>query len=183
MKPVGNLNQHHPDVLGHGHEHLAQILHLGLLGAGEIGPGQLGDTLHQLRDGLPEEPLDFLVGGIGVLNAVMEQGAQNGIHVQAHLRDDFGHRQGVDDIGGAVLALLLFMLVVGVFHRPVHQSHIRPGHPVFDGGAHGGVVLFKGFHFRQLSFACSRCCRVWLPLRSALLSPGVRVMDMYLCIR
>ena len=75
MKPVGNLDEHHPDVLAHGHEHLPQIFHLGLLRGGEIRPGQLGDALHQFGNGGAEELLNFLVGSVGVFNAVVEQRA------------------------------------------------------------------------------------------------------------
>ena len=75
MKPVGNLDEHHPDVLTHGHEHLPQIFHLGLLPGGEIRPGQLGDALHQFGNGGAEELLNFFVGSVGVFNAVVEQRA------------------------------------------------------------------------------------------------------------
>ncbi len=75
VEPVGNLDKHHPDVLAHGHEHLPQILHLGLLPGGKIRPGQLGNALHQFGDGGAEELLNFLVGSVGVFNAVVEQRA------------------------------------------------------------------------------------------------------------
>jgi hypothetical protein len=61
VETVGNFDQHHPDVLGHGHEHLAQGFHLGLLFGGEVGSGQLGDTFHQFSYGGTEELLDLLV--------------------------------------------------------------------------------------------------------------------------
>ena len=147
VKPVGNFDEHHPDVLGHGHEHFPQILHLLLLGGGEIGPGQLGDTLHQLRYRGTEDLLDFLVGGVGILNAVVEQRAQHGVLVQTHFRYDLGHGKRVDDVGGAVLALLQLVLNVCVVHRLVNELHIRAGHPLQNRGVHGGIVFFKGFHF------------------------------------
>ena len=113
------------------------------------------------------------MGGIGVLNAVVEQSAQNGVLVQAHFRYDLGHRQGMDDIGGAVLPLLNGVLFIGVVHRPVDKGHIGAGHPLMDGIAHGVIVFFKGFQNDQLSFARSRRCMVWLSFRSALPGPGV----------
>ena len=75
VEPVGNLDKHHPDVLAHGHEHLPQIFHLGLLPGGEIRPGQLGDALHQFGNGGAEKLLNFLMGSVGVFNAVVEQRA------------------------------------------------------------------------------------------------------------
>ena len=114
VQPVSNLDQHHPDVLAHGHEHLAQIFHLSFLGGGEIGSCQFGNALHQLRHGGSEQLFNLIVGGIGVLNTVMEQGTQNGINVQPHFYHDFRNRQGVDDVGGAVLALLVLVLLIGI---------------------------------------------------------------------
>ena len=46
VQPVADLNEDHPDVVGHGHEHLAQVLHLLLFLGGVLHPGQLGDPLH-----------------------------------------------------------------------------------------------------------------------------------------
>ena len=178
VKPVGDLDEHHPDVLGHGHEHLAQIFHLGLLGGGEVGSGQLGDALHQLRYGGTEDSLNVLVGSVGVFNTVVKQRAQHRVAVQTHFRHDLGDGQGVNDVGGAVLALLGLMLGAGIVHGFVNQNPVGSGNVLVDGPLHGGIVFFKGFHFLQLSFARSSRCMVWLVVRSALPSPGVSRMVM-----
>ena len=153
VEPVGDFDEHHPDILAHGHEHLAQVLHLGLLGGGEVGPGQLGDALHQLGNGGAEELFDLLVGGVGVFDAVVEQGAQDGVHIQPHFHHDLGHGQGVNDVGGAVLALLLAVLVVGIVDGFIDEVHVGGGHSAGNGGTHGVIVFFKGFHryFNSLS--------------------------------
>ena len=153
VEPVGNFDQHHPDVLAHGHEHLAQILHLRLLGGGEIRPGQLCDALHQLRHGGAEDFFNVLMGGVGVLDAVVEQGAQNGVAVQPHLRHDLGDRQGVDDVGRTVLPLLHLVLLVGVIHGTVDERHVRARQVLFDCVAHRRVMFFKGFHFKFSSLS------------------------------
>ena len=49
VQPVADFDEDHPDVLGHGHEHLAQVLHLLLFLGDILHPRQLGDPLHQLR--------------------------------------------------------------------------------------------------------------------------------------
>ena len=46
------------------------------------------------------------MGGLGVLDAVVEQGGDDAVHVQLQVGDDLRHRQGVDDIGLAALAQL-----------------------------------------------------------------------------
>ena len=128
VQPVSDLNQHNPDVLGHGHEHLPQILHLLLLRAGEIGTGQLGNALHQFGGSLTKEVCNLVKGGIGVLNAIVQQRTQHRIHIQAHFSHDGGNSQRMDDIGRAVLAGLLFVLFPGVLHCLINEGHIHTGH-------------------------------------------------------
>ena len=77
VEPVADLDEDHPDVLGHGHEHLPQVLHLLLFLGGVLHPGQLGDPLHQVGHRVAELLGHLLVGGVGVLNGVVEQGARS----------------------------------------------------------------------------------------------------------
>ena len=50
VEPVGELDDHHPHVLGHGQEHLADVLGLLLLhGSGRSELGELGDPVDQAR--------------------------------------------------------------------------------------------------------------------------------------
>ena len=117
VEAVADLDEDHPDVLGHGHEHLAQVLHLLLFLGGILHPGQLGDTLHQVGHHRAEELGDLLMGGAGVLDAVMEQGGNDGISVQLQLGHDLGHRQGMGNIGRSVLAQLPGVGIVRIGER------------------------------------------------------------------
>ena len=104
VEPVGDLDEDDPDILGHGHEHLAQVLHLLLRLGGVLDAGQLADALHQIGDGGRELAGDILMGGGGVLDGVVEQGRGDGLAVQMQLLgQDLGHRQRVGHEGGAVL--------------------------------------------------------------------------------
>ena len=49
VQAVGELDQNHPQVLGHRHEQLAEILRLLGLAAGKLQVGQLGDAIDQHR--------------------------------------------------------------------------------------------------------------------------------------
>lgn len=100
VEPVGDLDEDHPDVLGHGQQHFPEVLHL-LLGLGGIvDPGQLADPLHQVRHRRGELLGDVLVGGGGILNGVVEQGGLDGLGVQVQLLGhDLGHGQGVGHKG------------------------------------------------------------------------------------
>ena len=57
------------------------------------------------------------MGGVGVLDAVVEQGGDDGVGIQLQLRHNLRHCQGVGDIGGAILAQLSGVGVVGVGER------------------------------------------------------------------
>ena len=114
MKAVADLDEDHPDVLGHGHEHLAQVLHLLLFLGDILHPGQLGNALHQRGHRRAELFGDLVVGGVGVLDAVVEQGRDDAVHIQPQVGHNVGHGQRVDDIGLAALAQLAVVLGVGI---------------------------------------------------------------------
>ena len=146
VEPVGNFNEHNTNVLAHSHKHLPQILHLGLLGGGEIGTSQLGDAFHQFRHRGAEELGDFFKRGIGVLDAVVKQCAQNGVYIQTHLRHHLGNRQGVNDIGRAVFPLLFLVFFPGVFHGLVNEGHIDSRNTAIQGLVHRPVMFRETFH-------------------------------------
>ena len=146
VQAVADLDEHHADVLGHGHKELAQVFHLLLFQGGELHPGQLGDALDQLRHGLAELCGDIVKRGVGVLDAVVQKGREDGVGIQADLGHDLGHGQGVDDIGRAVLALLALVFFIGISHRPLHALQIGIGCVLGDGLHHCLIVVLKGLH-------------------------------------
>ena len=89
--------------------------------AGKIGTGQFGDAFHQFCNGLTKDVFDFLMGSGGVLNAIVQKRTQNSIYIQTHFGDNFGNRQGMNDVGGTVFAFLFFMLVPGIVNSPVND--------------------------------------------------------------
>ena len=146
VQTVRNFDEDDPDVLAHGHEHLPQILHLLLFQGGILHAGQLGYPLHQLRHHRTKALCYLIVGAGGVFNAIMEQRSQNGVGVQAHFRHNLRHRQGMNDIGRAVLPLLPLVLLLGIAHRLVNELHIRARHTFQDRTPHGLIMFGKGFH-------------------------------------
>jgi hypothetical protein len=110
VQPVGELHQDDADVVDHGQQHLAVGLGLALLGRGEGDLGDLGDSLHDVEDVRAEVLLDLLRRGEGVLEHVVEEADRDADRVHAHLGEDRGHLEGVDEVGlagGADLALVL----------------------------------------------------------------------------
>ena len=107
VETVGYLDEDDPDILGHGYQHLAEVLHLLLLLGGVMDAGQLADALHQIGHRGGEQLADLLVGGGGILNGVVKQGRHDGLRVQMQLlRHDLGHGQRVGDERRAVLPVL-----------------------------------------------------------------------------
>ena len=114
VEPVGDFDEDDADVLAHGHQHLPQVLHLLLLLGGVVDAGQLADALHQIGDGGGKQLGQLLVGGLGILNGVVQQRRHNGFAVQMQLlRHDLSHRQRVGHKGRAVLAQLRAVQVPG----------------------------------------------------------------------
>ena len=128
MQAVGDFDENDADVLGHGQEHLAQVLHLLVFLAGVLHARQLGNALDDVGDGTAELPGDVLVREGGVLNDVVQEGGHNAVLVQAHVGGDVGRGNAVRHIGAAVLALL--PLVGSLRHlirrpHPVHVHRVR----------------------------------------------------------
>ena len=146
VQPVGDLDEDDADVLGHGHEHLAQVLHLLLFHRGILHARQLGDALNKIRHGLAEQAGDLLKTGVGVLQTVVEQSGGDGVGVEADLRHDLRHGQRVNDIRLAGFAQLVFMLFVGVFISPLDDLQIGGGRVAGDRLHHRIVMLLFGFH-------------------------------------
>ena len=74
------------------------------------------------------------MGGVGILDGVMEQSGGNGLRVQVQLlRHDLCHRQGMGDEGGAVLAVLTPVVGLGIDEGRMNQVKIGPGIILADG--------------------------------------------------
>ena len=97
VEPVGQLHEHHPDVLRHRHEHLANVLRLRLFGTVEGDLLQLGDAGDQLANRRPEALLQVGNGQVGVFHGVVEDGGRQGVAIQLEVRQDGGDAQRVLD--------------------------------------------------------------------------------------
>ena len=68
------------------------------------------------------------MGGIGILDGIVEQGGGNGLRVQMQLlRHDLSHRQRMGDEGRAVLAILTPVVLLGKFKGRTDQLKIGAG--------------------------------------------------------
>ncbi len=110
VQPVGQLDQDHPDVLGHGDDHLADVLGLLLLDRAEGHLRQLGDAVDQEGDFVAELLADLLDGQLGVLDHVVQQGRGQGGAVEAKIGADVGGADRMVDVGLAARPQLVLML-------------------------------------------------------------------------
>ena len=114
VQAVGELDDDHADVAAHGEEHLAEVP--GLLGihGGDLDRGELGHAVHEVRDRLPKELGDLVLGRRGVFHRVVEQGGADGVLVHAQVvSQDEGNLDGVVDVGLARAAALVLVEVGG----------------------------------------------------------------------
>ena len=125
VQPVGELDDEHPDVAGHGHDHLADRLGLGGVAVGDLV--ELGDAVDEQRDLLAEVRAQVVEAVVGVLDGVVQQrrGQRRGRHAQ--LGEDRRHRHGVGDVRVAALAHLPVVGALGHRVRPLEQRGVGLG--------------------------------------------------------
>ena len=113
VQAVGQLDDDHPNVLGHRQEHLAQVLDLRVF-LGLIGDaGQFGDAVDQRGDLVAEILGDLLVGEEGVLDDVVQQRGRDRRPVHLEVGQNVADRQRVSDVGLARRPALPLVGAVG----------------------------------------------------------------------
>ena len=111
VESVAQLDEDHADILGHGKEHLAQVLHLLLLLVGKGNLLQFGQTVHQHCHGIAEFMADDVKGDLvlAVLHRIVQKCGTDGVGIQLQSCHDLCHRNGVGDIGLSADAELSLM--------------------------------------------------------------------------
>ena len=125
VHPVGELDEHDPQIAGHRHQHLAKVLGLRLGEALEPEMGQLADSVHELGDRVAEPGRDMRLGDRRVLHDVMEEGGDDRLVIEAHLREHLRHLHGMVDVGLARCAALSLVGVGAEQEGPVDPVDLR----------------------------------------------------------
>ena len=193
VQAVGDLDEDDADVLGHGHEHLAQVLHLLVLFAGILHAAELRDALDDVRNGGAELAGNILMGEVRVLDHVVQERSNDGVFIQTHVDGDIRCGDAVRDIRRAVAPLLPGMgdarhLVCGSDAAEIHRVAAALylllkllKQLVRIDSRRGGAVRYRSmsavdrrvfhlflFHINNL-YASARSARIrWVPSRSAL---------------
>jgi hypothetical protein len=107
VEAVGELDHEHADVARHRHHHLAEVLRLPLFPGGEGELADLGHPVHQLGDVRAELASEVVLGGLGVLEDVVEEASGDGRHIHLEVDEETGDLERMREIGltgGALLA-------------------------------------------------------------------------------
>ena len=125
MKPVGKFHDDHPDVIGHGEDHLSHVLGFLLLGAAELHLADLGDPVHDVGGFLAEEPFDLAQFRGRVLDGVVEETGCHADHIHFHLGEEVSHLQGMGKVGLPGQAHLALVDLGGVHVGLFDEAHVR----------------------------------------------------------
>ena len=114
MESVGQLDQNHPDVFRHGHQHLAQALGVqavwvvrqvaarpGRLLETGVQPSELGNPVHQFGYLRAETVFQLLAGNAAVLHHIVQEGGHDGVNIQVEVGEEEGGFQRMGDVGVA----------------------------------------------------------------------------------
>ena len=134
VEPVGELDEDDPDVLGHGQEHLPDVLGLLLLVGMGAELGQLGHAVDQVGDLRSEALLDVGQVELGVLGDVVEQGRLDGDRVDAQVGQDLGRGDGMGDVRLARRPLLTGVGLDGHVERSTDGLELGLGVMPLQGG-------------------------------------------------
>ena len=111
VQPVGELDDQHPDVARHRHDHLAD--RLGLRRVAVLHLVELGDAVDEQRDLVAEVGAQRVEGVGRVLDRVVQQRRDQRRLGHADVGEDRGDRERVGDVGVAALAHLAGVPLVG----------------------------------------------------------------------
>ena len=123
VEAVGQLDEQHADIIGHGEQEFAQIFRGPLVVGLRLDLRQLGHPVDQPGDFLAEQLGDFFRRGQRVLDRVVEQCGDNGLLVQLEIGHQAGDLDRMAEIGVAAGPFLAAM--------PLHGKHIGAVDQIF----------------------------------------------------
>ena len=142
VQAVRQLDQHDPDIPGHGQDHFPEGFSLGFLPVGEVQFVQLGNAVHKVRNLITELCTECFEGdAFAVFNGIMKKPRSNRRGIDHQFSQNGCHQAGVGEISLTGLAELAFMglfgKLPGFFHEliaiagvilPYTPEHLVQGH-------------------------------------------------------
>ena len=127
VETVEQLDDQDPDVLGHGHHHLADGRRLGLLPVRVADPVELGHPIDETPDLVAELHGEVAQREVRVLHGVMEQGGGQGLLVEPVAGQHVGNGQRMGDVWVTRLSHLAGMSLCRHLVGPAQQVDIAIG--------------------------------------------------------
>ena len=91
VEAVGELDHQHAQVARHRDQHLAEVLRLALLARGEGELADLRDAVDEVGDLGAELALEIRLGGVRVLEDVVQEPRRHRGHVHLEVHEEAGH--------------------------------------------------------------------------------------------
>ena len=110
---VGELDQHHTDVVDHRQKHFAEVRRLRFLARFELERGELAEAIDQLRHLVAELRRQILLGQRRILDDVMQYGRDDAVAVHLQFGDQARDRQRVVNVRLAAQPGLALMGLLG----------------------------------------------------------------------
>ncbi len=125
VQAIGQLDQHHADIVNHRQQHFADVFSLLLLARDTADVRDLRQAFHEVGDFISEIFANRVLVGQSVFDDVMQQagGYRHGIH--AHVGKNVRDLQRMDQVGFPRLALLPFVLARREKVSAAQQIQIR----------------------------------------------------------
>ncbi len=124
MQAISQFYQYHPNILGHGDKHLAQVFCLSIFFGLEINARKLGDPIYQQSNLFTELPDHILISDNGVFHHIMQQGSTDGGSIHFDVCQNQGYFNRMADVGISRYSLLVLMRFTGVLICLGYESQI-----------------------------------------------------------
>ena len=136
VEAVRQLDDNHPDILGHGQEHFTEIFQLLVFLVLVVELGEFCHPVHQESHLFAKHHLNVFQRIFRILHHIVEESGHNALGIHFQLRQNVGHRQGMDNIGltggpdlgrmglaGQLIGLLNGLQTLRIFDIGLHLIH------------------------------------------------------------
>ena len=98
VEPVCKLDNEHPDILGHGEEHLSQVFSLTFLLALKFEGAQFGDTINEFSDLSAKIPRHVFHCVGSIFNDIVQQTRSDSLGIHSEFSKYYSNCERMDQI-------------------------------------------------------------------------------------
>ena len=127
VQAIGQLDEHHTNIVGHREQHLAEVLRLLFLVAFKRDLADLRDAVDQMDHVLSKLFLKFFCGRHGVFQRIVQERGNNGGHIRLQRGEHAGHGDGMLQVGLSRTPPLALMSLCRKIVGPAYDAEIGVG--------------------------------------------------------